>query len=275
MMLTAASKTFLWAIRNTILGRGKMRDISGRLFCALLHGPVETTVWGAPVTLHPTDNRSEWKALFRPDRYDRAEFSLLDAAMRQHPGSVFIDIGANAGMYSLRAAMAGANARIVAIEPNPTMVARAARNLSQFPGATAIPAALGDHNGTASLRMAGEFGCAHIGDGDTPAETMPVRMRRLSDVLTAEGITQIDAMKIDVEGYEDRALFDFITEAPFAMLPKLLIMEHKHSGKWVRDLFGALRSRGYAETLRNSSNSCLVREATRASSVVRHQAAAE
>ena len=60
---------------------------------------------------------------------DRHELAFLRAQMHR-PRPVFVDVGANAGLYSLHAALhAGEGGRILAIEPDAAILARFVFNL--------------------------------------------------------------------------------------------------------------------------------------------------
>ena len=48
----------------------------------------------------------------------------------------------------------------------------------------------------------------------------------LEDILNEEGVAQIDALKIDIEGYEYRALKPFFTHCSKKMWPKKISIEH-------------------------------------------------
>jgi hypothetical protein len=63
-------------------------------------------------------------------------------------------------------------------------------------------------------------------------------------LVEEEGLTRIDAMKLDVEGIEDRILVPYLSAAPAALLPRFLIIED-NSSVWKEDLLGLLRRLGY------------------------------
>ena len=48
----------------------------------------------------------------------------------------------------------------------------------------------------------------------------------LEDILDKEGVSQIDALKIDIEGYEYRALQPFFTHCSKELWPKRISIEH-------------------------------------------------
>ena len=49
---------------------------------------------------------------------------------------------------------------------------------------------------------------------------------KVSDILEKESVNQIDALKIDIEGYEYRALLPFFTHCSKKMWPKRISIEH-------------------------------------------------
>src|SRR5579871_3602246 len=92
-------------------------------------GALDVKRWGLKLRLHPRDNGCEKNLLFTPQMYEPTELRELgadiDRARRRQAPFVFVDIGANVGLFSLFvAARAGADARILAIEPEPGNVRR-------------------------------------------------------------------------------------------------------------------------------------------------------
>jgi len=251
--------------RGTPFGRGAARKA---LFAALqrLHtGPVDTLLWEAPVRLHPWNNVSERKALMRPDRMDAAEHALVADRMARQP-SVFVDIGANAGLYSLHAALSSTpGGAVLAIEPNRALVQRFLFNIALARGAgrvasgvkvTAVAVAVGDRDGEGFLSSAGGEGASRL-DGEQSGMRVPVR--RLKALLTEQGIDRIHLMKIDVEGFEDHVLPPFLAEAPEISLPATIIIEHLSRAAWSIDCIADCISRGYEVCGTTRSNTILAR----------------
>ncbi len=253
---------FLVAVsRNTPLGRGTPRKWLYSVFTRLHDGPVDYDLWGLRVRLHPAQNLTERKMLMRPDHVDRAEHALLREALRA-PGSVFLDIGANAGLYSLDAALhAGPGSTIVAIEPDPALLSRLAFNLRQAEaagrigtGVRVVPlaVAVGDRDGEAVLSTAGDEGSRSLlGAGAGRA----VRLRSLAGIVAEQGLARVDVLKIDVEGYEDKVLPPFFRTAPVALRPRLVIIEHLSRARWSEDCIAQCLSLGYRQrgTTRNNT----------------------
>lgn len=212
--------------------------------------PLDLTVWGLKLRLLPRGNMSEQKLYTAPQLFDRDEFALLARVLR--PGGVFVDVGANAGVYSFWAhrCMQG-RGRIVAVEPDPEMRRRLAFN-ARTNGLTDIelcPLALSDHEGSAELqvnpRQRGEntldLGEARRAGGERTALTVP--LTTLLALLQSKGIDKVDALKIDIEGHEPPVLRHFLHHAPQALWPRVVISEFKD--QTAGDILALLAARGY------------------------------
>jgi FkbM family methyltransferase len=118
-------------------------------------------------------------------------------------GEVVVDVGAHIGLYTLRAARRGA--RVIAFEPNPGTAAVLDENLrlNGFHDVTVRHIALGTIEDEALLHIpsgyAGRSSIPHARPSDT-VRSVPVA--RLDDVLLELGVTDVDWLKIDVEGAE-------------------------------------------------------------------------
>ncbi len=213
--------------------------------------PVATTYRGVPVTLH-LDNNTECKALFS-GRYDRAEMEFLLEYVAG-PDAVFADIGANSGLYvQWLAAHMREDAKILAIEPNPQMCDRIRQNvalLAKKPEIKIACCAAGDIAGTMFLDLSHGLGAASL----SRAGGLEVQVLPLRTIVGNAGCDTISALKIDVEGYEDRILCAFFREAPRALWPRAIVMEYVHSDCWNEDAIEVLKSCGYVEVAKTRSN---------------------
>ena len=72
-------------------------------------------------------------------------------------------------------------------------------------------------------------------------------------------MSQVDALKIDVEGFEDRVLTGFFKEAPPSLWPRAVVIEHLSRTNGWQDCIADMRARGYAETGKTRSNTLLVK----------------
>ncbi len=228
-----------------------------RLAITLLRGrPLDVERYGARMRLHPYNNNCEKKVLFTPQFFDPAERAILRDYLR--PGCVFMDIGANIGAYTLFvAAFAGPGARIVAVEPQPDVFDRLSYNIALNPFHTvkAVACAVADKAGELTLfvdpRNRGESSLRIVGTNEGAQIRVPAVT--LLDLVQGEGLTRIDAIKLDVEGAEDLILEPFLREAPPALRPGLLLLENG-TDQWQLDLPKLLESHGYRERARTRLN---------------------
>jgi FkbM family methyltransferase len=220
--------------------------------------------WRLRMRLHPRDNGCEKNLLFTPQMYEPPERAELAREIARVAASgrpfVFVDIGANVGLFSLFVAATAHSARILAIEPEPGNFARLAFNIAANPELpiTPLALALGETEGTAFIMLnAHDRGGTRVAAGATPGG-VAVRCRPLLAVLGEAGLTAIDALKIDVEGAEDKVLTPFFRDAPPALRPSLIVIEDS-SAEWSTDLFALLAAKGYAVSSRTKQNVMLRR----------------
>lgn len=238
------------------LGRrlfGRLRRLEPFLFGETI---VDTQRFGLRWRLYQADNGGEKVVLLRPHRWERVEQGwILDCARSNF---AFIDIGANCGVYALRAARAAKEGKIVAIEPNPTVLARLRFNARLNPDypVRILGCAVGDRTGTARFSAPEALDLGRV----TCDGPMEVEMRTLLDILKAEGFEKLDALKVDVEGYEDRVLAPFLAEAPDRLLPRIIVVEHVTGHRWQIDWIVQATKRGYRERDRTGKNLLFVRE---------------
>lgn len=215
-------------------------------------GPNILEAGGIRFRLHPADNFTErciWQNGRLPEKQSIDALASLIGGKR----TLFFDIGANCGTYALCIGKAsGRGSRILAFEPNPVLRERLQFNLSLngVGNIEVFPCALGSRNGAAPLHFAGKravnLGEASLLDSGGAADAIDVEVRTLSSVVPqdAAGYEAI-ALKIDVEGYEDRVLLPFLRDADPEHYPDGIVIEVKHSHRWQGDLEGALANVGY------------------------------
>jgi FkbM family methyltransferase len=225
-------------------------------------GALDVERWGLNVRLHPRDNGCEKNLLFTPQMYEPTELKELGAdiarAAQLNKPFVFVDIGANVGLFSLFvAAHAGAGASIFAIEPEPGNQRRLNFNVganSKLP-IKVFPMALSDEPGelVVELDRRDRGGSRTWKVVDAQAEAVRVTAQTLFALLQSERVETIDALKIDVEGFEDVVLGPFFRDAPPQMLPHLIIIEDCR-GSWKADLMSIMADKGYSVVARSKLN---------------------
>jgi len=232
-------------------------------------GALDVVRWGLRLRLHPRDNGCEKNLLFTPQMYEPVELGFLEAqidrAKAENRAFVFVDIGANVGLFSFFvAARAGARARILAVEPEPGNLARMMFNLQANPGVAVRPIALALADAAGELavdlheRDRGGTRTRKI-DGKMAADETRIEARTLLQLMNDENVTAIDALKIDVEGAEDKILSPFFRDAPRSLWPRLILIEDAHES-WATDLFSDLARIGFAVAARAKLNVILRRE---------------
>jgi FkbM family methyltransferase len=137
------------------------------------------------------------------------------------PGMVFVDVGANNGLFSLLAAhYVGGAGRVFAFEPNPPVFAALTQHveLNQLADRIRVfDCALSDratdaarlhvwpeHSGFSSLDAVSAPGAGHFADGST----VTIRTETFDEWFAREavGVETIDLLKMDVEGFEGQVV---------------------------------------------------------------------
>lgn len=209
---------------------------------AARRAPWDVDLGGRRWRLYPHDNAGERRFLFLPRQFDPLEFALMTAWLP--PGGTFVDVGANAGFYTVHgAACVGPAGRVLAIEPGAIVRARLTDTLTLndlHATVTIAPVAAGAAEGIAHLSEdARNLGASHLGEAGTEVPVKP-----LLNILSGAGLSRVDVLKIDIEGHEDQALIPFLQTAPAALLPHLMIIE-RSAPLAAQALPAALNTAGY------------------------------
>ena len=170
------------------------------------------TPWleGLSVYAYPGNETS--RAIFVTGNYEPNEFFLLSEVIR--PGMIFVDAGANMGLYTLFAARkVGENGTVLAIEPSTRECTRLLKNveINSLSNVRLVRDAVSDSCSDVDLLIAQDEWSGHNTLGafayDTPlAVRETVRSDRLDDIVLQEGLSHVDIIKLDIEGAEFRAL---------------------------------------------------------------------
>jgi len=139
------------------------------------------------------------------DLYEAEKAQLLRQVLR--PGMTFVDVGANLGQFSLLAAkLVGPSGRVISVEPAPAnaqLLSRSAQ-ANGYHHLTVVPCALGAESGRATLHLADACGMHSLCD-DAPGRdhgAVEVEVLTLDDLARRYDLQSVDALKIDVEGFE-------------------------------------------------------------------------
>ena len=256
----AAQAAIISLAHRSRLKRGAFRPMLSRLVNLLRAGPVDVQYQGASFRFYHQASATERGALFNP-AYNIEELDFLRAHVPA--GGVFVDVGANVGTYALALARhVGAGGKVIAIEPHPVTHARLAFNntSSGYTQVRLVAAAAGPSDGELLIETDGDnLGASHIVSGEASGKAIKVPSLRLQRILEEAGVTNVDALKIDVEGFEDRVLTGFFADAPQALWPRAIVIEHLSKDEWLDDCIADMRARGYIETGKTRSNTLLGR----------------
>jgi FkbM family methyltransferase len=173
----------------------------------------EVDFFGLPYSGHLT-NFVDW-TVFYYGAFARNELLLLAeiAGKLRAAGKPvnFFDVGANVGHHSLF--MSSHADHVFAFEPFPMVRAEMARKLrhANAGNATIFAVALGDRNETGAFHtpIDANQGTGTLSDflpGNASAETIPVDVVRGDDFFLANRLPPVSLLKMDVEGYEAKAL---------------------------------------------------------------------
>jgi FkbM family methyltransferase len=156
----------------------------------------------------PAQRKGFGKFIFAFREYYEPELVYLERVLS--PGKVFIDVGANFGVFTLIASkLVGGFGRVFAFEPTAQSFAILRQNiaLNDFSNVRAFQVALAQARGQAWLYhgwdpVGNSLGMDHLcGDkGET------VQTEALDNLLEDNGVDRVDAIKIDVEGAEELVL---------------------------------------------------------------------
>jgi FkbM family methyltransferase len=178
------------------LGRGFAHRLVARL------APATYRVAGTTFELNP----AAWidRDLINGAPHDPLVLDAIEAHLAQ--GGVFLDVGANFGLFSLLAA-AKPGVSVHAFEPSPRELRRLHRNLAanQDRAVAVHPVALGERNEELVLHLSSALnpGMNSLLDrADGTVRSVRCRCVRLDGYLAAAELQRVRLVKIDVEGFE-------------------------------------------------------------------------
>jgi FkbM family methyltransferase len=232
-------------------------------FARPVEGPFDVEQDGMRLRLYPAENHCDRVIFGRRKLPEREEHEALLPYLSD--SMIFVDVGANVGSYSCFIGTRVAGARLVAFEPHPRTVEKLRFNLAanDLPVTDVVNCALGEREEVLQLWSDGGSNIGHtslLPEGTANAKvSVDVPVRVLPDVLADRGAGRVDLLKIDIEGFEDRALGPLL-EADAVLWPKAVLIETAHRHLWERDVLMMLHGRGYVARFETAENVLVVRE---------------
>ena len=218
-------------------------------------GPV-TTDWysGLRFQHHLTGDISQ--CTYVDGRYEPNEMYAMSGLLKA--GMTMIDVGANAGIFTLMAAaLVGPSGAVHSFEPSPRDLERlrANVNLNHLANVAVHGEALGRRTAKAMLTVSAAARPGHNTMGDLPYEddagagSVEVNVTTLDDFARTAGLTQMDLLKIDVEGSET-AVIEGGRESLRKFRPAIVLEANEAAlrklGSSVTEMLRLVRELGYA-----------------------------
>jgi FkbM family methyltransferase len=147
--------------------------------------------------------------LFLKRPYEEKELKYVSEFLK--PGMVFVDVGANQGIYTLLAAKrVGQEGKVFSFEPVPSQIAKLKRNIkiNGFKNVVTEQLALGANPGKGKMHICidGDEALSSLRepaeDATSPKEIVEVKIDTLDDYVKKSKNSSINFIKIDVEGGE-------------------------------------------------------------------------
>lgn len=217
--------------------------------------PIDIKYHNLRFRLYPHDNTIESKMIVSSKYREARELEVINRYLKK--GSTFLDIGANIGYYSVMAAKLGAT-KIIGIEPNPKLLNRFRENI-RFNGfekkIKTFQIGIGEKIENRDLYLSKiDLGSSSILGGNDGLDKIRIKLLPLDIFLKRESIVRVDIMKIDIEGYEDKALFPYFKKLDKKLYPRLILIEESRRKDWDKDILNWLLTKGYNVILRTRSN---------------------
>jgi FkbM family methyltransferase len=248
---TGMQAALLSIIRHSFLRRGDFRRYFTPLLNSLRPTAIDGEFRGAKFRLHYQDNLAETGMLCSPHYNDSELKFLMDATPA---GGVFVDLGANVGLYAITLARkVGLSGKVIAVDPGEKALQRLRFNIAAnaLTNIIVFPFAVGDDDYRANLRIPqGDIALSQV----VPSKGGSIQVRPLTAMLEEAGVTHIDTMKVDVEGFEEKVLPPFFNKAPRTLWPKRIVLEPSTFHGRVA-IHGFVERLGYIEVDRNRKNS--------------------
>ena len=155
--------------------------------------------------------------------------------------------------------------KIISIEPNPINCQRLQENIMLLKNTIKNinklvkikSCAVGDVNTSKVLNFSKGLANGYLSNDKKNKQSISVNCRKLYDIVVEEKLKYITNLKVDIEGYEDKALIPFFHKAKKSLFPKNILIEHSGKQFWENDLIKFLFKIGYKKVFKNKSNLAL------------------
>jgi FkbM family methyltransferase len=196
------------------------------------------------------DTSDSFQAEIAFGSYQNAVMDRIGDLVR--PGQVVLTAGAHVGYIALALSkLVGPSGRVIAFEADPRMVESCARNFAlnrDYP-VTFLPTALGSADGELDLSLSSTSGQSSLAIPHHHVGYVKVPIQAGDNALAKLGVTRIDGLLLDAEGWEKQIL-DGLSRTLESHLPEWAIVECwdvalKGAGSSSTELLDHLRSLGW------------------------------
>ncbi len=184
--------------------------------------------------------------------FEQNELSLVKQFVWRD--DVFLDVGANIGVYTLLASqLVGDGGHVHAFEPlsDANELLRSNVSLNQCRNVTINPVAIGEENGEVPIYINAQNALSSLGNTNrgTILKSQTVQIMTLDAYAESVGVSKIDFLKIDVEGFEGHVLrgaAGLIETSPnLVVMSELAKKNFAPLGFSVKDVLDWMRVRGF------------------------------
>lgn len=214
----------LFLLRRFTTVAYRIRGIGLGRLCELIRKKSARLAPNEPLIIQDFMGRGKFRCYLREHMgsqiFFRGSYSTDCLAVLKHrlkPDSVFLDIGANHGEFSVAAALMAPSGRVIAFEPMPRNLERLQANitLNQLTNVRIMPLGLGDQQGTFPIHDQSapyEDGTINEGlaslyaAGNRSRLSASIEVRLLDQLEPLLQLDRVDWIKLDIEGAEWPAL---------------------------------------------------------------------
>lgn len=186
--------------------------------------------------------------------FEKNEISFMEKNLKS--GDIFVDIGANVGLFSLIASpIVGNEGQVIAFEPSPTTFKRLNENISlnNFKNIDARNLGLSDKKDKLKISISTDghdaWNTFAPGDAQHFSQTTEVDVDTLDNQLSSIELSKIKIIKIDVEGWEKFVIMGakkiLIEHAPVVMM-EFTETNTFAAGYMVQDLYDMFTELNYS-----------------------------
>lgn len=176
-----------------------------------VYGKVNLNMCDVPFKIYSASDDHIANEIFYKQSYEDEEFLLVKKlTQRSH---YFIDVGANTGIFSIFAATANKDLKVLSYEPHPSNYQRLLKNIqiNSLSSIIAFPNAVGQHEEVIQFTLPASGGLSTTASVNESFasnfskilyQKIDVKQITLDDALQPYTISPCDLLKVDVEYYE-------------------------------------------------------------------------